>query len=82
MGAMSWLSFGHARHAPSARIQAETYHMVATDRIRISPFPLLSSRNIPSDFSTRTSDSEINSAEAENHMGRIRLGNRRGAFRQ
>ena len=74
--ALSWMSVGHCRHGPSARIQVEIYHWVGAQRIRCPPFYLRPSRNISSDPSPRTSDSEISSCVTITHMTRIRLGTR------
>ena len=78
MSALSWLSQGHARHGIAARIQVGVYFWLALRRIRIPPFYLRSSRNISSDFPTRTKETEITQWANTHVMKRIRLGDRLG----
>ena len=50
MGDLLWLSFGHARHGNSAKIQVGAYYRLEARRIRISPFYAVSSPVVCSDF--------------------------------
>ena len=73
MGALPWMSNGHARRGVAARIQVGVYSWLAIRRIRTPPFYLRSPRNIPSDFLTRTTDAEINHWANSQMMKSIRL---------
>ena len=76
MSALSWLSQGHARHGIAARIQVGVHFWLALHRIRISPFYLRSVRNIPSDFLTLATDSEITQWANTHMVKRVKLGSR------
>ena len=80
MSASPWMSYGYAWRGIGAGIQGGVYFWLSLRRVRISPFYLRASRNIPSGFPTRTRNAKITQRGSFQMVGRIWSGSRCGEF--